>query len=484
MCEHKNGMQENANSIIIQSKNYSDRELEALLPAGSRIFFIGIGGVSMSALAVIAKERGYCPSGSDRAVSRNTEMLQSMGIPVADHHAAENVAGCDAVVYNAAIHEDNPEYAEAVRRGLVMIYRTDFLAFLMRNYKNGIGVAGMHGKSTTSAMLSHLFLYAERDPAILIGAELPELGRDFRTGHGDDFIFEACEYKDGFLSFRPSIAVVLNEEMDHPDFFKSMEQVRESFHKYLSIPGAGGYDVLNGDDPDVMESAAGCHVPFVTFGTEREDLDYRGVNTVFLHGFASFDILKNGAPYCHVSLSVPGEHNVMNALAAAAAADLCGIPAPVIAEGLHTFTGASRRMEYKGFLKGCPVRVPVYDDFGHHPSEVKTTLEGARRMGSGRLRCVYQPHTYSRTAGLFEEFCHAFGAADEVFFLDIYAAREQNTFGVSSEQLAERIPQAHYAPDREALLRELQTSAREGDLLVIMGAGDISRFAAEIAEPV
>lgn len=465
-----------------QNGTYTDDVLEALLPKGARLFFIGIGGVSMSALAVIAKEKGYLPCGSDRVRSKNTEMLISLGIPVADHHAAENIAGCDAVIYNAAIHEDNPEFAAAKAKGLTMIYRADFLAFLMRDYKNGIGVAGMHGKSTTSAMLSHLFLYADRDPAILIGAELPELGRDFRSGHGDDFIFEACEYQDSFLSFRPSIAVVLNEEMDHPDFFKSMEQVRNSFHRYLEIPGKTGFDVLNGDDPNVMESACGCHVPFVTFGTEREDLDYRGVNITFDHGFASFDLLKQGAPFCHVSLSVPGEHNVMNALAAAAAADLCGIPASVIAGGLHTFTGAARRMEYKGFLKGCTVRVPVYDDFGHHPSEVKTTLEGARRMGCTRLRCVYQPHTYSRTAGLFEEFCHAFDAADETVFADIYAAREQNTFGVSSEQLARRIPNAKYDPDWAHLLSYLQSTAQEGDLLVIMGAGDISRFAAEIAE--
>ncbi|MCQ2432808.1 MAG: UDP-N-acetylmuramate--L-alanine ligase [Clostridia bacterium] len=458
-----------------------DAKLDALLPKGAALFFIGIGGVSMSALAVIAKEQGYRTGGSDRAVSRNTEMLTSMGIPVFPGHAAENIEGYDAIIYNAAIGEQNPEYAAAKAKGLPLIYRADFLSYLMRGYKNGIGVAGMHGKSTTSAMISHLFLYAQRDPAILIGAELPELGRDFRSGHGDDFIFEACEYKDSFLSFRPSIAVVLNEEMDHPDYFKSMEQIHDSFHRYLQIPGKTGHAVINADDEDVLLSAEGCGVRTVTFGLENKEADYRGENIVFTDGFASFDIMKGQERFCHVVLSVPGKHNVYNALAAAAAADLCGITADVIVDGLHTFTGAARRMEFKGYLKNCGIKVPVYDDFGHHPSEVKTTLEGAKRMGYKRLRCVYQPHTYSRTAGLFEEFCGAFDAADEVIFADIYAAREVNTFGVSSEQLAARIPQAVYEPDWGNVMKMLVEGGEEGDLIVIMGAGDISKFAASAA---
>ncbi len=458
-------------------------EIASRLTEGSRIFFIGCGGVSMSALAVIAKEKGFDTCGSDRARSRTTDMLLSSGIPVSIGHAPEHVRGCDAVVYNAAIGEDNPEYAEAVRLGIPLIYRADFLAYLMRGYKHGIGVAGMHGKSTTSAMLSHLFLYAKRDPAILIGAELPELGRDFRNGHGDDFIFEACEYKDSFLSFRPSVAVVLNEEMDHPDYFKSMDQIHDSFHKYLEIPGTDGFAVLNCDDEDVMISAEHIHPHRVTFGMENKEADFRAADVVFEGGCARFTILKGGRPFCQVRLSVPGTHNVMNALASAAAAAVCGLDAETIAGGLSTFTGAGRRMEYKGILKDCSVQVPVYDDFGHHPSEITTTLEGARRMGCTRLRCVYQPHTYSRTAELFEDFVTAFDACDEVTFVDIYAAREANTYGISSEELARRIPHGRYQPDLSALLAYLQKTSAEGDLLVIMGAGDISRFSAEIGIP-
>ncbi len=463
-----------ANNCIIM---HSIQELEQLLPCGCSLFFIGIGGVSMSALAMIAKEKGYRVSGSDRAVSRNTEMLTDAGITVHPGHDAQNIAGCDAVIYNAAIGEDNPEYAAAKKAGLPLVYRSCFLSFLMRGYRHGIGIAGMHGKTTTSAMLSHLFLYAGRDPAILIGAPIPELGHDFHSGTGEDFIFEACEYKDSFLSFHPSIAVVLNEEMDHPDYFKSLEQIKKSFHRYMEIPGKNGIDIVNADDENVLDSVRGCPAECVTFGIENPDAEYRAVEIAYPDGCAEFSVLHNGIPFCSIHLSVPGQHNVQNALACVAAADRCGLSPDVIAAGLSTFTGAGRRMEFKGYLKDSPVRVPVYDDFGHHPSEIRTTLEGAHRINCHRLRCVYQPHTYSRTAELFEDFVTAFDACDEVYFVDIYAARETNTYGVASSQLADRIAHASYAPDRDALLAHLKSTALEGDLLLIMGAGDIAALA-------
>lgn len=461
---------------------HSIQELEQLLPLGRSLFFIGIGGVSMSALAMIAKEKGYRVSGSDRAVSRNTEMLTDAGITVHPCHDAANIAGCDAVIYNAAIGEDNPEYAAAKAAGIPLVYRSCFLSFLMRGYRHGIGIAGMHGKTTTSAMLSHLFLFAGRDPAILIGAPIPELGHDFHSGTGEDFIFEACEYKDSFLSFHPSIAVVLNEEMDHPDYFRSLEQIKESFHRYMEIPGEDGIDIVNADDENVLDSVRGCPAACVTFGIENPDAEYRAADITYPDGCAVFTVLHNGEPFCKIHLSVPGQHNVLNALACTAAADKCGLAPDVIAAGLSNFTGAGRRMEFKGYLRGCPVRVPVYDDFGHHPSEIRTTLEGARRMDCKRLRCVYQPHTYSRTAELFEDFITAFDNCDEVCFADIYAARETNTYGVSSAQLAERIAHASYIPEWDALQEHLCRTAQEGDLLVIMGAGDIAKFADTIAE--
>ena len=475
-------MENNSNCIFM----HSIQELEQLLPTGCSLFFIGIGSVSMSALAMIAKEKGYHVAGSDRAVSANTMMLTQAGIPVYPQHDAKNICGCDAVIYNAAIGQDNPEYAAAKENGIPLVYRACFLSFLMRGYRHGIGIAGMHGKTTTSAMLSHIFLSAGRDPAILIGAPIPELGHDFHSGTGEDFIFEACEYKDSFLSFRPSIAVVLNEEMDHPDYFKSLEQIKESFHKYMEIPGEDGLDIVNADDENVLDSVRGCHAQRITFGIENRDAEYRAVDITYPDGCAAFTVLHNGTPLCAVHLSVPGRHNISNALACAAAADQCGLTPEEIASGLSTFVGAGRRMEYKGKLKNCPADVAVYDDFGHHPSEIRTTLEGARRMScrteGGRLRCVYQPHTYSRTAELFEDFVGAFDACDEVYFLDIYAARETNTYGVFSSQLADRIPHAAYAPDRDALFAHLCSTSQDGDMLVIMGAGDIAKFADAIAE--
>ena len=463
-----------ANDSIIM---HSIQELEQLLPLRCSLFFIGIGGVSMSALAMIAREKGYTVSGSDRAVSRFTEMLREAGIPVFGRHDAENIDGCDAVIYNAAIGDDNPELARAKKEGIPVIYRTAFLTYLMRGYRRAIGIAGMHGKSTTSAMLSHLFLFARRDPAILIGAPIAALGRDFHCGTGEDFIFEACEYKDSFLSFRPTITVVLNEEMDHPDYFRSLDQVRESFFRYMQIPGEDGVNIVNLDDDNVMKSAEHTAARKVTFSTARRDADFYAENITYRGGRPSFDVLYGGAPFCHIDLSVPGTHNVSNALACCAAAVLSGIGPDVIAAGLSSFSGAARRMEYTGQLRGCPYPVDVYDDFGHHPSEIVTTLDGARRMTEKRLICVYQPHTYSRTFELFDDFCKSFDLCDAVYFTDIYAAREQNVYGVSSSQLADHIPHAVYLPDLDALRARLLETVAAGDTVVVMGAGDIAAFA-------
>ena len=461
----------------------SPDELERLLPAGSRLHFIGIGGVSMSALAMLARSAGYSVQGSDRSASRNTEMLRAEGIPVFPGHEASQIEGANAVIYNAAIHEDNPELARAIRDGIPCIYRADFLAFLTRDYQNRIGVAGMHGKTTTSAMLSHLFLKADRDPTILIGAELSELGRDFRIGGKRDLIFEACEYQDSFLSFLPTIALVLNEEMDHPDWFHSMDQVRESFRKYLMIPGKTGFAVLNADDENVLASAESVPTPRVTFGIRNRDADFVAEDIVFEKGTASFSVLRNRLPFCRIRLSVPGLYNVSNALGACAAASLCGIPPEIISEGISGFNGSARRMEYRGTLAGCPVSVPVYDDFGHHPTEIRATLDGARRFGFRRVRCVFQPHTYSRTSELFDEFCDSFRDADEVLFVDIYAARESNLTGISSRDLADHTPNASYFPSLDGLREHLIRTSEEGDLLILMGAGDLNRFTDTLTVP-
>lgn len=438
------------------------------------LFFIGIGGVSMSALALIAQDRGYRVGGSDRSASAVTERLIAAGIDVHIGHDEKNVDGYDVLIYNAAIHPDNPEFSCGVRRGLRRIYRTDFLAALMGDYPNAVGIAGTHGKSTASAMLSHMFLRAGRDPSVLIGAALGEIGGSHRVGHGDDFVFEACEYRDSFLSLRPTVSVVLNVEMDHPDYFHSIEQVRDSFARFLSIPGKNGYGVINLDSPDAVLAAERADTRIVTYST-RKEADYTAADVTLKNGFPSFLILRRGVPLTHVTLRVAGQHNVENALACAAAADLCGMDASAIGDGLSSFPGIARRMEQKGVFPGT--EVPVFDDFGHHPTEVRRTLEGAAAMGFSRIFCVYQPHTYSRTAELFDDFTASFGAAWETLFVDIYAARETDTRGVSSERLAAATPRARYCADYDAVTSYLSSALREGDAVVIMGAGDISRYA-------
>lgn len=447
------------------------------------IFFIGLGGVSMSALAAIAHGKGYRVGGSDRVDSQILSQLRAQGIEVFIGHNASNLDGYDTVVYNAAIPRDNPEMVRARADGLQMIYRADFLTALMGEHKNAIGVAGMHGKSTTSAMLSHVFLSADRDPDILIGAQLPELNAAYRVGKtGTDFIFEACEYRDSFLSFRPTTAVVLNVEMDHPDYFKDMEQVCASFHKYLQIPGKSGHAVINADDENAMQCAKGIETPVTTFSLSSPAADFYATNLHFAHGCGRCDVLHNGEHYASLSLSVPGRHNVANALAVIAAAALCGLDGEQITRGLSTFTGAHRRMEYKGTF--APTGAAVYDDFAHHPSEIKTTLAGAKQMGYQRVFVVFQPHTYSRTAALLNDFRAAFSAADQVIFTDIYAAREQNTYHISAADIASGVPGALYLAQTQwaKITQYLAQHTTAQDMILIMGAGDIARYAEKIAD--
>ena len=315
---------------------------------------------------------------------------------------------------------------------------------------------------------------AGKSPTVLSGAELPEMGGAYCLGEGESFVFEACEYMDSFLDFNPTVAVILNEEMDHVDYFHSMEQIRTSFGRFAAKTGANGCAVINGDDENVLLSLCDYEGEEITFGVENRAVDFFAVSLTEERGCYSFDILKRGEFFCHVKLSVTGRHHVYNALAAAAACDRCGLIPAEIADGLSSFQGAARRMEKKGFLKQG---AEVFDDYGHHPTEIKATLGGAKGLASGRLICVYQPHTYSRTHALLEEFSSAFGSADRVILMDIYAAREQNEWGISSEILAKRIGErAIYGGSPERTAELLQKEASSGDVVVIMGAGDIYKI--------
>ncbi len=435
-------------------------------------FFIGVGGINMSSLALITKMRGYRVGGSDRQESEVTQRLKREGIEVFYSHEASHVESYDAVVYTVAISPDNPEYIRAKERGIPLISRADYLGYLMTGYQNRIGISGMHGKSTTTSMCAEVFMSANADPTVLSGAAMRSMGGAYRIGGTENFIFEACEYMDSFLDFYPSIAVLLNIEMDHVDYFKSMEHIRSSFRKFAEKTRTGGCVVANGDDENVRMALEGYEGRVIRFSLRDECADFYAANIEMLHGCPSFDIMAFGKPFCHAELKVTGHHNIHNALATAAAAYLCGIDGEGVAKGLAAFAGAQRRMEYKGCFCGAE----VYDDYGHHPTEVKTTLEGAAAMGYTRTLSVFQSHTYSRTAGLFDEFVGAFGAVDEAIIADIYAAREVDTGAVSGEKLAGALPNGKYVGDMDAIVSYLREVLREGDLLIVMGAGDIYKI--------
>ena len=424
----------------------------------------------MSSLADISLSRGFRVGGSDRSPTALTKRLESHGIEINYSHERENIQGYDAVVYTVAISPDNPEYAAALERGIPCISRADYLGYVMTGYPRRVGVAGMHGKSTCTSMCAEVFIDADVSPTVLSGAELEIMGGAYTVGDGGDFIFEACEYMDSFLDFNPTVAVILNVEMDHVDYFHSIEQIRSSFAKYASITGEGGYAVANMDDENVRLSLADYRGTLISFGVDSAELDFRGVNISCERGRYCFDILKKGEFFCHVSLSVTGRHNIYNALACAAAADACGLSAEDISRGLAKFRGAKRRMEYRVTLDGAD----IYEDYGHHPTEISTTLAGAKGLAEGRLICVYQPHTYSRTKALFDDFSRSFDAADRVLLCDVYAAREIDDGTVSSALLAEAIGErATYCGGIADTAHALRKELRAGDLAIVMGAGDI-----------
>ncbi|MBQ8551203.1 MAG: UDP-N-acetylmuramate--L-alanine ligase [Clostridia bacterium] len=459
--------------------SYNISQLKDIFASPRSVYFIGIGGISMSSLAHIAHSMGMRVGGYDRTPSHLTRAFEADGIEVNYELDPSHIDGYDVIIYTAAISRDNPELARAIECDAAgekyCVYRADFLGYLMSAHKNRIGVSGMHGKSTATSMIAHIFLAAELDPTIVSGAELSAIGGAYRIGAKDNFIMEACEYQDSFLSFTPNIAVVLNIDMDHPDYFADLDQIIGSFRRYLAI-ARDGYAVVNADCDNVRRACEGYTGTRITFGL-KNPADFTACNITFDHGRAEFDIVKKGELLAHVKLSVTGRHNILNALASAAAADLCGVGADAIAHGLASFTGAKRRMELRGNVRGLSTGavVPLYDDYAHHPTEIKATLSGALECGYERVFVVYQPHTYSRTYELFEEFSNSFDGV-KLILADIYAAREENLFGVSSAQLAERIDGALYLPSFDEIAAYLRRTLTDGDMLIVMGAGDIIKL--------
>ena len=459
--------------MSLENTNYGPVRIREMLAPCRRLFFVGIGGVSMSALAELSLHVGFSVGGSDRGEGETLEHLNDLGIKIFHEHEAENLAGYDALVYTVAISKENPEYMEANRRGIPCISRADYMGYLMSSFAHRIGISGMHGKSSTTAMAADIFL-AAGDATVLCGAPLPAHGNTpsvIGKAH-EHFVFEACEYMDSFLEFYPTLAVILNIGMDHVDYFHSMEAVRSSFRRFALRARESGV-LYNADDAESKVALADYPYEKHTFGLMKE-AEFSARDLASTKGCYSFDFCRDGQTLCRIALQVPGKHNVYNALAAGGAAILSGISPEVVAKALAAFRGAGRRMEKKGRLASGAV---VYDDYGHHPDEIRATLAGAKEMGYRRLLCAYQPHTYSRTAGLFDEFAKAFGDADRIYFAPIYAAREQNTFGISSDDLARVIGEkASSYPDFSSLAKAIESEAGDDDLVLVMGAGDIYKL--------
>lgn len=434
------------------------------------VYFIGIGGSSMSSLAMILKRRGCVVRGYDRAHTRETEMLQNSGIPVYDTTDASHFDGAELIVYTVAFAPDHPEMVLAAQRGVPVIPRARLLEAIAADYPNSIGIAGTHGKSTTSGMTAQIFLSEEHaDPTVLIGAALPAIGAAYRIGSDGNFIFEACEYKDSFLSFYPRIAVVLNVRLDHTDYFASLEQLKGSFRQFMNNAGDAGIALVNADAPDAVEAARDVLPQVRYFSVKDPAADYFAGSITYDGGFASFDIYAFGTLLCRASLSVIGSFNVSNALAAAASAHLSGVSAKAIARGLSEVRGVARRFEYLGELNGAR----VFTDYAHHPDELKATLAAAKAAAGGRLVTLFQPHTFSRLHDLFDDFAASFGDSSLPLFTDVFSAREVNTSGVHAGLLADAAGGV-YLPTLEESARYLEANVRPGDTVLLIGAGNVN----------
>ena len=458
--------------MSVTNTHFGAAGTEKLLKNCRSVFFIGIGGINMSSLALITHRRGYKVGGSDRTLTLLTDKLAAGGIEIFEGHSAENLDGYDAVIYTVAITDDNPEYVRAKETGIPLISRADYLGYIMTGYPVRVGVCGMHGKSTCTAMLSQIFIGCDRSPTVMCGAGVPVMDGAYYLGHGEDFIFEACEYMDSFLDFYPNIAVILNIEPEHLDYFKNIDHIRSSFAKFAGLCGKDGLNVLNADDDEVMKVAGSSDVSKLTFGIKNK-ADIMAVNIDNQNGFCSFDVIAGQRLLCHVRLSVCGEFNIYNALAALAVAHYRGIDCGAAARELEKFRGAERRMEHMGKFRGAD----VYSDYAHHPTEIAATLKGAKQMTHGRLFCVFQPHTYSRVYAFLDEMCRALSTADRTLMIYIYPARETDTKGMSSALIAERIgDSASYCENYGRALDILKNELSDGDMLIVMGAGSIVSF--------
>lgn len=441
----------------------------------NRVYFMGIGGISMSGFAELLLCIGFSVSGSDIMESKITEHLESLGIHIIYGQAWENITkDIDFIVYTAAIHEDNPEFMAAKELNIPMIDRAELIGQVMHNYQNAIAVSGTHGKTTTTSMLADILMAADLDPTISVGGILKSIHGNMRIGKSEYFLTEACEYTNSFLKFSPKLGIILNIEEDHMDFFKDINDIRNSFHKFAQLLPDNGRLIINGNIDHLEEITENIACSYVTYGLGDKNYNYTAENIVYNEmDCASYDLIINGRIEERITLHVPGTYNIENSLAAIAIAKHLFIHIPEIQKGLSQFQGANRRFEYKGSIGG----VTIIDDYAHHPTEIEATLSISRRYPHKHLWLVFQPHTYTRTKEFLKEFARVLSMAEHVILADIYAAREINTGEISSLDLKREIEslgkKAFYFPSFGEIEDFLLENCTKGDMIITMGAGNI-----------
>lgn len=459
-------------------------DIHSYIRPGAHAHLVGIGGVSMSPLAEVLHNAGVVISGSDLHESAAVAHLRALGIPVVIGHRGESVQGAGCVIRTAAVHDDNPEIAAAHAAGIPVFERAEAWGAIMRRYEHALCVAGTHGKTTTTSMVSLILDNAKTDPTILVGGNLAEIGGNVRVGHGKFFVTEACEYMDSFLSLRPKIEIILNIDSDHLDYFKDIDHIVNSFDRFSKLVPDDGLIVAYEANPFVNRVIKN-RKNVVTFGLNENCTYYAADVTFNENGMPAFDVYKEGKLLDRIQLSVPGEHNILNALAAFACCHSLGINTDVISSTLKKYTGTQRRFDIVG-VTGTGVK--IVDDYAHHPTEIKATLSACQNIPHNKLWCIFQPHTYTRTIALFDQFADAFEKADKLILSEIYAAREKNIYKISSVQLAEKIKETH--PDKDVMFMEsfdaiadyVSENADPGDLVLTMGAGDIYKVGELILE--
>jgi len=440
------------------------------------IHMIGIGGVSMSGIAAILKNWGFTVTGSDWSESETTIKLNELGIKVTIGHNLDDVSKSDIVVYSAAIKEDDPEMIEANRLNIPTIERADFLGELTRCYKDTICISGTHGKTTTTSMVSLCFVEGLQDPSIQVGAYLNPLKGNYLVGNSEHFIIEACEYVESFLKFSPKAEIILNIDNDHLDYFKNFENIKKAFIKYVELLPNDGVLIINSDDKDCLDLIPHTNAKIITYGIENKNADFHAKNIKFDNdGFAQFDVYNKNEFFDNIKLSVPGSHNILNALSCISLCTYYGIEKTAIKSALLKFTGAHRRFEFKGKIDN---KASVYDDYGHHPTEILATAKSLTHKKYNKSWVIFQPHTYSRTKNLLNDFANALLNFDNIIILDIYAAREKNTYGITSEDLVKQLAllgkDAKYIPDFKECVSYIKDNIQEDDIVLTLGAGTVT----------